>query len=405
MKNQKLKEIKNIYQKYLNKEASILELANLFNIKLDETRLDDYVIKRIFIENIEIEDTKNKINYKSAISSHASLLNMIGPGMKWLNIEETSLDYKKEFLYDTSVSEIEPIVYRITLPKDEYLLCFQKEKNEVGKFFTIRYIKSYEYNGKMDFERLLSKEYVKIENNCSLKMIETYSADDPRNHDNRTEKYVYNLDNNIIYGVSDFKEKDICSNFKGFCFEKTNDTVKKYVPLGMMYESNYEGFFEPNTISIIAFQSDYQHRIEIYKDDKNLNINYFTLDNNGKEKNRKYKLPKLSSGTINNDEIDALIKYLKSSYSNYFIQIVCDNLLAFKEEIDIKNKVKNEEKDPLAPNNFTNKDDDELFNDIFLNKDAYFDIADKEFHKLDASKYFKDSKSKLSFIKRKKHTM
>ena len=104
---------------YGNEE--LLNVAAFFNIPIDESRINDYIVKKN-TSPLEIIDTKNKILYNSAYIDEVVASN----GLARLNrVISLSPSRKEERLY--YIGSETPIITRVTFVDGGYELVFERE--------------------------------------------------------------------------------------------------------------------------------------------------------------------------------------------------------------------------------------------------------------------------------------
>lgn len=131
--------IKKTYKLYIGERkygnASLKDVASFFNITIDETRLEDYSIKSIDLENISIEiyDKKYDTLYQAKYTGNAELLNYHSGDIRFNNLISINPLRKIESLYYIGAEK--PFISRMTIKQDDYNLMFEKEStNSVSMF-------------------------------------------------------------------------------------------------------------------------------------------------------------------------------------------------------------------------------------------------------------------------------
>ena len=94
------KEIKSTFKGNREGDSRIDQIAALFNIPIDKSRIEDYVITKVDenIPSIEMIDSKNNISYASCYTSEAEMLNFHG-SFQFNHLTITSPERKIESLF------------------------------------------------------------------------------------------------------------------------------------------------------------------------------------------------------------------------------------------------------------------------------------------------------------------
>lgn len=96
--------IKRTYKRYTGErtdgKATLLDVAKFFNIPIDKSRMEDYIVEKIdyTTPSIQIKDEKNDITFTAVYTCNADLLNFSG-GMQFNSVISTSPIRKEEVLY------------------------------------------------------------------------------------------------------------------------------------------------------------------------------------------------------------------------------------------------------------------------------------------------------------------
>ena len=393
------REIKRRYKFYTGERndgtATLLDVVELFNISVDASRLDDYVIKSIDfkIPSIEVLDTKNNILYSSQYTANADLFNSFGGDTKFINVIITGNDYRIESLYWIDSSK--PIITKMTFNYDDYGLSFIRErKNDInlcstdGFKFSVVYSTDVETrSGRIANQRLLTKIFKK--DGIYTKHFEhlyTY-GDYYIPIDGMRDNYTFIEDGNVIYGIINIDKKGLCQSFSGICFENMGvDDVRRYLPLDMRI-SNFPGLTEGKASSAIVFSgwTEYRkhHFLEIYKYDDVINVKYQRVDNNHQQVTDtllNIKLGGYKSVNITSEGIEDVISVLEAEFSNNgFISVTVDQLREFQKRMNIRSGILEEEIDPLSPKLLIDKSFTEIFDLVSTNKKDYFELVSEQF--------------------------
>lgn len=398
--------IKRTYKHYTGErsdgEASIKDVANFFNIPIDETRLDTYSINEIDfkIPSIELKDNLTNTIYKASYTSDAELLNSSGGKVRFNSLTTLTPTHKHESLY--YIEEEYPIIERMTFNNGEYDLVFEYEYiNDVGIFInnsikaSVRYLKRLKYDGHDVKQLLLSKIYRnRYLNDCdkTFEQQYTYGPNAYIKYNDMQDKYTYNIENRgVVYGINEIEQRDTKYNLRGICFENLNlrEDLKNFFPYSMKVE-DYTRLNLTDTISAMLFNGridNCRHFIEIYKNNSTIHIKYNAIkidyNNPGNDEiiaNQEFDLPLLNTHSISSDEIQTIITTLQSNYSDdEFINLISDELATFGKKIDVRKGLVEEETDILNPKLFINKPFNIISELVNKNTEEYFDLISKQF--------------------------
>ncbi len=395
--------IKRTYKRYIgertDEKATILDVAKFFNIPIDESRIDDFVVNSIdcTTPSIEITDLKNSISYTATYTGNADLLNYSGP-TQFNKVVSISPLRKEEILY--YIGSNYPIITKMTFTNGEYDLVFEREINNFvgifsndGVMMTIRYLQNLIYNGRSVKQPLFNKIYRGNPNKEDyvdvFEQTYTYSPCSFIACDNTQDKYSFIKNNNVIYGINKFEQKGCCHYLRGICYESTDVPTSNYFPMNMHAE-NYPLLNQTNLYSAMIFkfrtEDGIHHSLQVYKTKDAISIIYHSEKHHhdGRYRNEniadeKYTLPSLSDGTISSEEIQRVITSLKSILKDAALYITSNELNAFATKIDIKNGISKEKLDSLSPKKFVDKSFDDICDLISQNKDAYFELIKGQF--------------------------
>ncbi len=400
------REIKRTYKRYMeetaDKKATLLDLAKFFNIPVEESRIEDYVVKSFdeVTPFIEIVDERNATSYTATYTGNAELLNFSGP-MQFNCVISTSPIRKEEVLY--YIGSEAPIITRMTFTEGEYELVFEREMpNSVGGIFfndgikmAVRYLQNLVYDGKNVKQSLLNKIYENSYRNEKIddtfEQIYTYGRPRFVKWNGSQDKYISWKDNHVIYGINELNQEGFSNYLYGICFESTNVPIRDYFPLNLR-EKDYPLLKDEDIYSAMIFrfgQGDgIHHSFQAYKDKEAIRVMYHSEKRHyGKNDYHKeiladeeYRLPILSEGTITSQEIKTISSSLQARLgSNANLDIMLNELNTFGTKMDIKNGTVQEEFDPLSPKHFIHQSFDEICHLISTNKEKYFQLISEQF--------------------------
>ena len=383
-------------------KASIKNVADYFNIPVDESRLEDYIINRIDFNtpSIELFDKKTKTTYISENTYDANLLNYSGVQKIFNSLLSLTPTHKTESLY--YIGDKNPIIENMTFNDGEFDLVFERkfgnkieasDNNSIQ--FTIRYSQQLKYKDRNVKQQLLTKIY-KIysdkKNKDSLEQLYTYDINNYVKYNYKKDKYTYVKNNGIIYGINELEINDKKFFLSGICFENTNSNLNEYFPLNM----------NPDRYQLI------KEKKNTYKNDFTIHIKYYeenhcskSLKNDNTE-NKEIDFPLLNTGNISNEEIQIIINELNNQFSdNEFINLISSELINFGKKINIRKGIIEEESDILNPKLFIDQPFDNIAKLINKNKKEFFELISEQFENA-TSIDLRNKKSETKVLKQKK---
>lgn len=403
------RKIKMAYERYTGErtdgKATLLDVAKFFNIPIDDSRIEDYVVKKIDYNNpsIEIIDEKNNTTYTAIYTGNADLLKCWSP-KKWFNsVVSISPISKLESLY--YIESANPIITKMTFTNGDYELVFVKEMpHNIGSLgndavkMAVSYLQNVVYSGKSVKQHLLNKiynnHYKDGELDYSFEQLYTYGGNRYINYKDTESKYTYIRNNSVVYGIDEYKQKGSINYLVGICFENTNVQVGD-LPFGIE-EKNYPLLNDDSVKSAMIFRSMTEgclsHSLQIYKGNDAISVMYHAstecyeyYEEGGGYYTRtiaheEYSLPNLSSETISKEEIQNVLSSLKERLGDRIsIDILSNELNTFATKIDIRKGLVQEEVEPLPPKLLIDKSFEEICALVSANKDDYFKLISEQF--------------------------
>ena len=395
--------IKRFYKQYTEERSeqkpTLADIAKLFNIPIDESRLADYEIKKInFNDHLSIEliDKKTGTEYKAEYIYNYDL-NIL----RYVVVSTTSPIKTSEIVY--YIGGTEPIIAKISFINGEYKLTFEKERpNDAGDYclninskFTIRY--SANKNGQEI--PLFSKTFQRHDDG-------TYVYDFEKTQTNQFLASNENLDSqnnhafierdNVMFGVDLFQSALQC-DVQGALFESTKIShIKDHFPTSMNLYEPSDLFKDKDTMSAIILMGCTGHNnyfeLVVYKTTKGIIGSYRikTSSNGGHEKiaesKSDFQLPNLDAGMITSREIGYLLENLQARFCNDFIELISGILLEFAKKIDIRKGMIQEELEPLSPRLFFDKSIEEVESMLEKDRDGYFRLAAEQYYNISHQK-------------------
>lgn len=383
--------------------ATLFEIASYFNILIDREREDDYKIEKIDYDcpSIVIVDTKYNTSYEGKFTEDADLLNYSGCVTRFISTKVKNKNANIEALY--YIGENNPIITKITFIKEKYELIIEKEMpNSIhffindGEKFTVRYNKNILENDNMYNQPLLTKVFRHSFNGQKLgtkafERVFTYGLSNKIKTNDSQDKYFFYKNNDIIFGINNFKQRDICNYLRGICLENTKDTdVENYFPLNLRVE-DYPFIKDSQTNSAIVFRGGTgegnHHTMEIYKNNQSIYIKYFWEKRTFKPEfrrkilvNEEFNLPVFSEGKITSEELKEIMVTIQKRFGkDSFIAIICENIETFRNKMEFRNGRLEEEFDPLSPKLLINTPVEDIYKLISSNKESYFNLIREQF--------------------------
>ncbi len=403
------REIRKLFKKSLgnqtNSKLALIDLGKYFNIPIDSTRIDDYQIKS-FDYNIpfmEIEDKRDKTQYRSIYTGVAELLNYFGPE-QFNNVTSISPKKKEENLY--YIGSDKPIISVMTFTDGEYEMIFERETpnnfrvvSNNGVKMAIRYCQNLEVQDEKVKQPLLNKIFKQIYQDDMVsgvfEQVYTYGSENYIKWHDCFSKYSGLERDSVIYGVNEFIKKGFCNYMHGVCFENMSVPINPYLPSQIDFMT-YPLLEDNNIKSTIIFKfgtgENLHHELQIYKSDnirilfntKKIHINRQSFKIN-KEIicNEDYSLPILDNGNITSAEIQAILSSLNSRIKDEIaLEIISNELNTFRTKIDIRKGLVSEKLDELSPQKFIDKSFADIATLISSQKKEYFQLIKNQFEKV-----------------------
>ena len=415
--------IKRNYKRYTGErtdgKATLMDVLKLFNISVDESRIDDYLIESIdySVPSIKVIDKKTNTTYTSEYTDNAKLLNYSG-STNFVNVIISNPDCKLESLYYIGTEEL--IIEQMTFTDGDYELIFEREmENDIGfgldanSKLVVRYVKNVPVRDRQGKQHLLSKIFETKNNNDTFEQKYTYSTQHFIEYDDDQDKYCYIKNGNVIYGVNNCDIRELIHYMHGICFESTNlDNISRYLPYNIeiddfpeltndeMYQSGIvfrggtgNGIHHTFTIFKTKNQADNKTESEENKIGYDIYLKYEAIkwehfeQENGMSDYKKivvaYKeaqYPRLDDGNITSREIQNITEALDTEFEDdLFIEFVINELKIFVNKMDVQKGILEEEVEPLSPKVLFNKTFDEIYTLINANKNEYFNFISEQF--------------------------
>lgn len=395
-------------------KATLMDVLKPFNIFIDEERTDDYSIECIdfSVPSIKVIDKKTNTTYTSKYTDHAKLLNYSG-SKSFVNVIISNPNCKFESLYYIGTEAL--IIAQMTFTDQDYELIFEREMGNCIGFgldaeakFVVRYVKNVYKEDRQGKQRLLSKIFMNKNDNETFEQTYTYSAQHLIDYNDNQDKYCYNQNGYIIYGVNNCDIKELIHYLHGICFETLNANVADYLPFNVdakdfpelndkIYKSGIvfrggTGNGIHHTFTIFKTKNP-SNIIEAAAIDCGIYLKYEAIKwenfkkENGEPNHRKVvvahketRYPRLDKGNITSLEIRNITEVLDTEFEDdIFIQFVINELKTFANKMDIQKGLVEEELDPLSPKILIDKSFEEIYDLVSANKEEYFKLIREQF--------------------------
>lgn len=426
MKDEKIdylkRAIKRNYKRFIGERtdgtATLMDVLKLFNIAIDETRVEDYQVETIDynIPSIRVIDKKTNTTYTAEYTYEAKLLNYSG-STNFINLVINNPICKLERLYYIGSTDL--IIGQMTFTDGDDELIFEKEMgNSIGfgldakTKFVIRYAKNISKDGRRGKQLLLNNIYMIKNEGSTFNQLYTYGNQHLIEYDDNQDKYCYNQNGNVVYGVNNCDVKELLHYLNGICFESTDVEIGRCLPHGISVkefpELNDNDKYQSGIVFRGGTDHGVHHTLTIFKtrnqedsviDTKNNKVNYdlylnyqaikwenFTNENGMPDHrkvvvaSKKARYPRIDDGNITSRELKNITKVLDTEFEdNTFIQFVIKELEIFGNRMDIQNGVLEEVLDVLSPELFVDKTFAEIYDLVSSNKDEYFRIIKEQF--------------------------
>lgn len=396
------------YKQYANRRTDekglLISVVIFFNIPIDETRIEDYVIRSIDFKkpSIDIYDSKTNTSYTAYYTCDADLLNSSGGKIRFNRLKINNPHAKVDSIY--YIGENTFLKSQMTFTMGEYELVFEMENphdeffSNNGQISTVRYSKTVDYENRKVQAALLTrifKRYFKEKAlNNTFEQLFTYDLGHLIPKDDRQDKYTYFFVDNVIYGVQEHDENQAKKHIRGVCFQRTNVKISDYLPFSIR-ENDYPMLKDSDLCAAIIFNGstgstkDYWDRenLDIYKNNNGIHIKYHVVrhfrdlgTDNKLLLEDVISLPLQAAGKLTLGELQRIIELLKSRFvGDEFIALVLQELQVFAEKIRINEGLTQEVLDSLSPKLYIDKSFAEIYEEVTANLETYFALAANQF--------------------------
>lgn len=380
-------------------KGNLKELAECFNIPVDESRLDDYSIVDFNYVSLQVFDKKNNVVYSACINRCPNWYNSNNNGIPFNHVIITNSEFKEEYLY--SVGCDTPFISRMTFLNGDYSLVFKREKDNTGTSMTVQYLKSVDFDGRRVEQELLTKIYGKHldseeQFDYDFEQEFTYAPGVHRyvEYKDTSDKYLYNIRNkNIIYGINEY-ERGNCFYLYGLCAENDDIDFSRFLPLNMKLDEFPSLKEKPKIACVFKCGIDgIHHKLEIFERNGQIILRHYSNRFNEKCEgnleivdNQEFVLkqfyPDLLSGEMLfiNDAFGDVYKKIDSN----FAEVISNELLSFASLFKLREMplAKYLYKEPISPRLLIDKPFEEIAEDVIANSGVYFEKAEEIFRSL-----------------------
>lgn len=393
--------IKKIYEKYNQGLATIQDIALYFNIPTDSTRLSDYQITKLDLNNLSIEiiDTRTSTTHTACYSKNSETLGFMAYVEEITFINVTSKNSIYERRQDYHIGEKIPILDTLTIRNGKYGLSFRKTMPGVvndfflqdGIQFLVTYFTENEHNEQC---KLLGHLYKKDYTRKNINAFEQLFIFESSYTSNYPNHFCFDIESNLIVG----SKSNTRPTIEGACFEVITDdnlyevfsnfTLPGQGPLKDL------SHITPSQMEAAILYAGYSHSpkvslyydLEICKTNGQISIKYsikkecyydFLIKRIYPEPIttiKLYTIPALETGSITIQEIDSIINELQNRFLDSFTEMIIQDLLKFKRKLAIKKGLISEVLSPLSPKLLINKSFDEIADEISATPDKYFSL-------------------------------
>lgn len=366
-----IRKIKRTYKWYTGERtdgtATILDLANLFKLSINEGNLEDYEVKSIQFDSpaIEIVSKSTGYIYHAEYSSSSDLLNYHSCELKFIN---QVIQYSDIMKREVTRSILWDDIYYERF----YIMINDHQSLRINRFGSNPY-------SIFSFENIQTSISLFDENSRQLGQID-YSIRAPKADDYEFEmetrgwdqEYQYKLINGMIYALEQHSSKTY-----GVVFvENVFNGIDKYLPLNFHIESNVKSENETLTndqvYSVIDLYGKSSTRIHIYKECQNFKVKYSTRKSwDYPEENFEYVIPVLNSCY----PIDYMeCEYLANEFGNYIkneeiVRLVSEKLHEIKFRLMVSKGLAKKEETVLSIQKYRDLSFDDAIKLFVENKD------------------------------------
>lgn len=366
-----IRKIKRTYKWYTGERtdgtATILDLANLFKLSIDEDKLEDYEVKSIKFDNpmIEIISKSTGYIYHAEYSAGSDLLSYHSCELKFIN---QVIQYS-----DTMKREITRSILWDDIYYDRfYIMINDHQTVRINRFgpnpystFSPRFTQT-----SISLSDTNSRHTGQIDYSIRSPKSDTYEFEmETRGW---AEEYQYKLNNGLIYSLERDSERIHAVIF----VENVFKGIDKYLPLNFHIESNVKSENETLTndqvYSVIDLYGLSHTRIHIYKECRNFKVKYRTRKSwDGPEEKFEYVIPVLNScSPIDYIECEYLAnelgKYIKNEE---MVRLVQEKLHEIKFRLMISKGLANKEETVLTIQKYRDLPFDDAIKLFVENKD------------------------------------
>lgn len=103
--------------------------------------------------------------------------------------------------------------------------------------FIIRYAKNIDKDSRRGKQPLLNNIYMIKNERSTFDQLYTYGNQHLIEYDDNQDKYCYNQNRNVIYGINSCEVKELLHYLHGICFESMDVEIERYLPYNISIEN------------------------------------------------------------------------------------------------------------------------------------------------------------------------
>ena len=371
-----IRKIKRTYKWYTGERedgsATILDLANLFKLPIDDKNLEDYEVKSIEFKEpkIEIISKSTGCRYYAEYSSFSDLLSYGSSGEpKFIN---QVINYSDSLKREITRSILWDAVYcdRFSIAiNDHQTLTLNRSEPNPYSMFSSEFPKTSIYL--FDTE---SQQIGFIDHSIRSSKADAYEFEMETRLWNRD--WQYKLSDGIICGFENNTDVILLGLFAENVFEGIKDYFLPSYHFESVLNIENKTLNNDKVYSVITFYASNARYIHIFKENKNFKVKYSRIKSwdDIEEEKFEYLIPVLNeSCNIDYTECDYLINELKKYINDEeLMKAVCDKLAEIKFRLMVSKGITNKEETVLSIEKYVELSFDDAIKLFVENKDEIF---------------------------------